>query len=162
MIKYALICEADHEFESWFPDSASYDKQVKRGLVACPLCDSVKVSKAIMAPNVARKDQDRAIAADNDDVPTPAAAAAAPQVQDIALLDEQQQQLRGMIRELHEKIVANTDDVGENFPEEARKMHDGETPARSIRGKASFEEARELLEDGIPVLPIPDLPEERN
>jgi len=67
-----------------------------------------------------------------------------------------------MIRELHEKIVANTDDVGENFPEEARKMHDGETPARSIRGKASFEEARELLEDGIPVLPIPDLPEERN
>jgi len=162
MIKYALICEADHEFESWFPDSASYDKQVKRGLVACPLCDSVKVSKAIMAPNVARKDQDRAIAADNDDVPTPAASAAAPQVQDIALLDEQQQQLRGMIRELHEKIVANTDDVGENFPEEARKMHDGETPARSIRGKASFEEARELLEDGIPVLPIPDLPEERN
>ncbi len=164
MIKYALICEADHEFESWFPDSASYDKQVKRGLVACPLCDSVKVSKAIMAPNVARKDQDRAIAADNDDVPTPtpAAAASAPQVQDIALLDEQQQQLRGMIRELHEKIVANTDDVGENFPEEARKMHDGETPARSIRGKASFEEARELLEDGIPVLPIPDLPEERN
>jgi hypothetical protein len=164
MIKYALICEADHEFESWFPDSASYDKQVKRGLVACPLCDSVKVSKAIMAPNVARKDQDRAIAADNDDVPTPtpAAAASAPQVQDIALLDEQQQHLRGMIRELHEKIVANTDDVGENFPEEARKMHDGETPARSIRGKASFEEARELLEDGIPVLPIPDLPEERN
>lgn len=161
MIKYALICEADHEFESWFPDSASFDKQVKRGLVACPLCDSVKVSKAIMAPNVARKDQDRAIAADNDDVPS-VPAAPAPQVQDIALLDEQQQQMRGMIRELHEKIVANTDDVGENFPEEARKMHDGETPARSIRGKASFEEARELLEDGIPVLPIPDLPEERN
>lgn len=164
MIKYALICEADHEFESWFPDSASYDKQVKRGLVACPLCDSVKVSKAIMAPNVARKDQERTIVPDNDDVPTPtpAAAAVAPHAQDIALLDEQQQQLRGMIRELHEKIVANTDDVGENFPEEARKMHDGETPARSIRGKASFEEARELLEDGIPVLPIPDLPEERN
>ena len=160
MIKYALICEADHEFESWFPDSASYDKQAKRGLVTCPVCDSSKVSKAIMSPNVARKDKDRAIAADNDDSPTPAAPAQ--QAQNIALLDEQQQQLRGMIRELHEKIVASTDDVGENFPEEARKMHDGETPARSIRGKASFEEARELLEDGIPVLPIPDLPEERN
>ena len=160
MIKYALICEADHEFESWFPDSASYDKQVKRGLVTCPVCDSAKISKAIMAPNVARKDQDRTIAADNDDSPSPAAPAAP--AQNIALLDEQQQQLRGMIRELHEKIVANTDDVGENFPEEARKMHEGETPARSIRGKASFEEARELLEDGIPVLPIPDLPEERN
>ena len=165
MIKYALICEADHEFESWFPDSASYDKQVKRGLVTCPFCQTAKVSKAIMAPNVARKDKDRVIVA-NDDAPAPAPAAPVPQVQapaqDIALLDEQQQQLRGMIRELHEKIVANTDDVGENFPEEARKMHEGETPARSIRGKASFEEARELLEDGIPVLPIPDLPEERN
>ena len=160
MIKYALICEADHEFESWFPDSAAYDKQVKRGLVTCPVCDSAKISKAIMAPNVARKDKDRVvIAADNDDTPS---VPAAPAPQNIALLDEQQQQLRGMIRELHEKIVANTDDVGENFPEEARKMHDGETPARSIRGKASFEEARELLEDGIPVLPIPDLPEERN
>ena len=159
MIKYALICEADHEFESWFPDSASYDKQVKRGLVTCPVCDSAKISKAIMAPNIARKDKDRVIAADNDDTPS---VPAVPAPQNIALLDEQQQQLRGMIRELHEKIVANTDDVGENFPEEARKMHDGETPARSIRGKASFEEARELLEDGIPVLPIPDLPEERN
>jgi hypothetical protein len=163
MIKYALICDADHEFESWFPDSASYDKQVKRGLVSCPVCDSVKVNKAIMAPNVARKDKDRVIVANDDAAPAPAAVAAAPApVQDIALLDEQQQQLRGMIRELHEKIVANTDDVGENFPEEARKMHEGDAPARSIRGKASFEEARELLEDGIPVLPIPDLPEERN
>ena len=160
MIKYALICEADHEFESWFPDSASYDKQAKRGLVTCPVCDSAKISKAIMAPNVARKDKDRVvIAADNDDTPS---VPAAPAPQNIALLDEQQQQLRGMIRELHEMFVANTDDVGENFPEEARKMHEGETPARSIRGKASFEEARELLEDGIPVLPIPDLPEERN
>jgi hypothetical protein len=159
MIKYALICEADHEFESWFPDSASYDKQVKRGLVTCPVCDSAKISKAIMAPNVARKDKDRVVTADNDDTPS---VPAAPAPQNIALLDEQQQQLRGMIRELHEKIVTNTDDVGENFPEEARKMHEGETPARSIRGKASFEEARELLEDGIPVLPIPDLPEERN
>ena len=159
MIKFSLICDRAHEFESWFPDSASYDRQAKRGLVTCPVCDSAKVSKAIMSPNVARKDKDRVIAADNDDTPS---VPAAPAPQNIALLDEQQQQLRGMIRELHEKIVANTDDVGENFPEEARKMHEGETPARSIRGKASFEEARELLEDGIPVLPIPDLPEERN
>jgi hypothetical protein len=159
MIKYALICDADHTFESWFPDSASYDKQVKRGLVTCPFCQTTKVSKAIMAPNVARKDKDRVLVANDDEAaPAPVAAPA----QNIALLDEQQQQLRGMIRELHEKIVANTDDVGDSFPEEARKMHEGDAPARSIRGKASFEEARELLEDGIPVLPIPDLPEERN
>ena len=67
-----------------------------------------------------------------------------------------------MIRDLHEKIVASSDDVGTAFPEEARKMHDGETPVRSIRGKASFEEARSLLDEGIPVMPIPDLPEGRN
>lgn len=152
MIKYALVCDAAHEFESWFASSSSYDTQVKRGYVNCPYCQSTKISKAIMAPNVARTDRPEA--------ETPAAPVAQPQ--QMALLDERQQALRDMIRELHEKIVASSDDVGAAFPEEARKMHDGETPTRSIRGKASFEEARALLEDGIPVLPIPDLPEERN
>lgn len=154
MIKYALVCEAEHEFESWFPSGESFDEQAKRGFVACPYCQSINVSKAIMAPNVARKDRDAAPAE------APALPAAAPQ--GVALLDEKQQQLRAMMRELHEKIVASSDDVGERFPEEARKMHEGEAPARSIRGKASFEEARSLLDEGIPVLPIPDLPEERN
>jgi hypothetical protein len=155
MIKYSLVCDASHEFESWFPGSESYEEQSRRGFVECPLCQSTKVSKAIMAPNVARKDRDVTAASD-------AAAPAAPAPQQVALLDEKQQHLRAMMRELHEKIVASSDDVGEAFPEEARKMHEGETPARSIRGKASFEDARSLLEEGIPVLPIPDLPEERN
>ena len=155
MIKYSLVCDAAHEFESWFPGSESYEEQARRGFVECPHCQSTKVSKAIMAPNVARKDRDAAPAE-----PATPAPPAAPQP--VALLDEKQQHLRAMIRDLHEKIVASSDDVGESFPEEARKMHEGETPARSIRGKASFEEARALLEDGIPVLPIPDLPEERN
>ena len=155
MIKYSLVCDAAHEFESWFPGSESYEEQARRGFVECPHCQSTKVSKAIMAPNVARKDRDAAPA-------EPAAPAPPAAPQPVALLDEKQQHLRAMIRDLHEKIVASSDDVGESFPEEARKMHEGETPARSIRGKASFEEARALLEDGIPVLPIPDLPEERN
>jgi hypothetical protein len=156
MIKYALVCDASHEFESWFPGSDSYEEQARRGFVECPFCQSTKVSKAIMAPNVARKDRD---APANDSAPLPVAP---PAPQQVALLDEKQQHLRSLMRELHEKIVATSDDVGEAFPEEARKMHDGETPARSIRGKASFEEARSLLDEGIPVLPIPDLPEERN
>lgn len=156
MIKYALVCDAAHEFESWFPGSESYEEQARRGFVECPFCQSTKVSKAIMAPNVARKDR----ASPETEPPAPPAAPAAPQA--VALLDERQQHLRAMMRELHEKIVATSDDVGDAFPEEARKMHEGETPARSIRGVASFEEARSLLEDGIPVLPIPDLPEERN
>lgn len=162
MIKYALVCDAAHEFESWFASSESYDTQVRRGFVTCPYCQSPKISKAVMAPNVARTDKasrDRALRP-----PEPSNDAGAPgvQPQQMALLDERQQALREMIRELHEKIVESSDDVGAAFPEEARRMHDGETPARSIRGKASFEEARALLEDGIPVLPIPDLPEERN
>jgi hypothetical protein len=155
VIKYSLVCDAAHDFESWFASSESYETQVKRGYVTCPFCQSAKVSKAIMAPHVARRDRPVEVAAAEPAVP-------AVQPQGVALLDERQQQLRSMIRELHEKIVASSDDVGEAFPEEARKMHDGETPARSIRGKASFEEARTLLEEGIPVLPIPDLPEERN
>jgi hypothetical protein len=156
MIKYSLVCDASNEFESWFPGSESYEEQARRGFVECPLCQSTRVSKAIMAPNVARKDREAAPALGG---PAPAAA---PAPQTVALLDEKQQHLRAMMRDLHEKIVASSDDVGEAFPEEARKMHDGETPARSIRGKASFEEARSLLDEGIPVLPIPDLPEERN
>jgi hypothetical protein len=156
MIKYSLVCDASHEFESWFPGSESYEEQARRGFVECPLCQSTKVSKAIMAPNVARKGRD---VMPSSEAPAPAAPAAPQQV---ALLDEKQQHLRAMMRDLHEKIVASSDDVGEAFPEEARKMHDGETPARSIRGKASFEEARSLMDEGIPVLPIPDLPEERN
>ncbi|MDO9440673.1 MAG: DUF1178 family protein [Beijerinckiaceae bacterium] len=167
MIKYALVCDAAHEFESWFASSGSYDQQVKRGFVNCPYCQSPKVTKAVMAPNIARTDKsgnERAMKDRDAAPPEPSNDTGAPVVapQQMALLDERQQALREMIRELHEKIVASSDDVGEAFPEEARKMHDGETPTRSIRGKASFEEARALLEDGIPVLPIPDLPEERN
>ncbi len=162
MIKYSLHCDIGHEFESWFASSDSFDVQVKRGFVTCPYCQSPKVTKAIMAPNVARKDREGATPVPaNDQQPANLPAPAAPP-QGMALLNESQQQLRSMIRELHEKIVASSEDVGASFPEEARKMHEGDTPARSIRGTASFEDARALLEDGIPVLPIPDLPEERN
>lgn len=153
MIKYTLVCDAGHDFESWFASGESYDAQARRGFVVCPFCQSAKVSKAVMAPHVARTDRDAKIPARPQDPPAP------PQ---LAMLDERQRELRGMIRELREKMIATSDDVGESFPEEARKMHDGETPVRSIRGKASFDEARSLLEDGVPVLPIPDLPEERN
>ncbi len=176
MIKYALICEKDHEFESWFPNSDSFETQVKRGFVECPHCGSIKVSKALMAPSVStsRKREERsekmreAMAA----MPPPPAAAPvppplpvpvpAPPPQAMTLLDETQQQLRAAIRELHEKVVANTEDVGAQFPDQARKMHDGELPQRAIRGEATFEEAKELWEEGIPVLPVPPLPDDRN
>ena len=165
MIKYSRVCESAHGCESWFPDSASYDTQVKRGLVECPTCQSKQVSKAMMAPAIstsrrkeARREAMQAVA-EATPAPTPEAA---PVQQPVALLDERQQAVRAMIRELHEKLTENSTDVGSSFPEEARRMHDGETPQRSIHGQATFEEAKALVEEGIPVLPLPTLPDDRN
>ena len=160
MIKYALVCDKAHEFESWFRDSAAYDVQARRGLVACPLCNSIRIGKAIMAPSVAgTRDYARPVEGE-----TPAAATPVPPAADapVALLDERHQRLRRMIREVRAEIIAKSDDVGRSFPDEARKIHEGEAPPRSIYGQASGEEIKELLEDGIAILPMPGLPEERN
>jgi hypothetical protein len=148
MIKYALSCDKAHSFESWFPNSESYDVQARRGLIACPECGSARVSKAIMAPAIVGGEKRRK----REEAP------AAP----VALLDERQQRLREIARQLRQEIIANSDDVGAKFPEEARAIHDGDAPARSIRGQATAEEARALIEDGVGVLPMPFLPEEFN
>jgi hypothetical protein len=148
MIKYALSCDKAHSFESWFPNSESYDVQARRGLIACPECGSARVSKAIMAPAIGGGEKRRK----REEAP------AAP----VALLDERQQRLREIARQLRQEIIANSDDVGAKFPEEARAIHDGDAPARSIRGQATAEEARALIEDGVGVLPLPFLPEEFN
>lgn len=158
MIKYALKCDKDHGFESWFPDIASYETQVKRGLVACPECGSIRVEKALMAPalvGVARKPAPA-------DAPSEAPAEAPAEPAPVALLDERSQALRVMARELRRQIVANTVDVGRSFPDEARAIHAGDAPERAIRGEATPEEARALLEEGIGVTPLPSLPDERN
>jgi hypothetical protein len=149
MIKYALSCDKAHSFESWFPDSDSYDAQARRGLIACPDCGSTRVSKAMMAPAI--------VSGQKAQKPRHEGAAAP-----VALLDERQQRLREMARHLRQEIIANTDDVGAKFPEEARAIHDGDAPARSIRGQATPEEARALIEDGVGVLPLPFLPDEFN
>ena len=166
MIKYALLCESGHQFESWFSDSESFDTQVKRGFVECPLCQSKQVTKALMAPAVStsRKREAMQAAMQQGPVPTPVPVPApvAESPAPMALLDERQQQMRAMIRELHQKLTESSVDVGDKFPEEARRMHDGEAPQRSIRGQATLEEAKALVEEGIPVLPIPTLPDDRN
>lgn len=155
MIRYALVCEKGHDFESWFQDSAAYDKQVKRKLIACPHCGSAKVEKAIMAPRLAgsRKRETPA--------ETPAAAAA-PEKASVAMIAPQEQELRAKIKELREHLTKNADYVGAKFPEEARKMHYGETEHRSIYGEASPAEAEALAEEGIEFHPLPILPDERN
>ena len=157
MIRYALVCEKGHDFESWFQDSAAYDKQAKRGLVNCPRCGSAKVGKAIMAPRLAGAKKRTA------SVETPAEApAAAAEKAPVAMLSPQEREFRIKLKELREHLTKNADHVGAKFPEEARKMHYGETEHRSIYGEASPEEAKALVEEGIEFHPLPILPDERN
>jgi len=156
MIHYALICEKGHEFESWFADSAAFDKQVKRKLIACPHCGSAKVDKAIMAPRLASSRKRKAPA----EAPVPVAPA--PEKAPVAMISPQEQEFRVKLKELREHLTKNADNVGQKFPEEARKMHYGEIEHRSIYGEASPEDAKELAEEGIEFHPLPILPDERN
>jgi hypothetical protein len=159
VIRYNLVCDKSHEFESWFQDSAAYDKQAKRKLVSCPLCGSTKVEKAIMAPRLARKDKSSSISMPvENEVPAAPAPASAP----VAMMSPQEKEFRTKLKELRDHLIANADNVGKKFPEVARKMHYGEIEHRSIYGEASPEDAKELSEEGIEFHPLPVLPDERN
>jgi hypothetical protein len=158
MIRYALLCEKGHAFESWFQDSAAYDNQAKRGLVSCPHCGSAKVDKAIMAPRLAGSRKGAMPIAAPSELPTAAPQDKAP----VAMISPQEQELRAKLKELRDHLTQNADHVGAKFPEEARKMHYGETEHRSIYGEASPEDAKALAEEGIEFHPLPVLPDERN
>src|SRR5262245_45944073 len=169
MIRYALVCAKGHSFESWFPSSAAYDKQAKRGLVTCPACGDSKVEKAIMAPTLsgtkkraarpapAPAAEARTADAPTAEMPTPDAAKAP-----VAMMSPQEREFRSKLRELRDHLTKNADYVGQKFPEEARKMHYGEIDHRSIYGEASPQEAKDLHEEGIEFHPLPVLPDERN
>jgi hypothetical protein len=157
MIRYALHCEHGHDFDSWFQNSASYDNQTKRALVACPICGSVKVEKAIMAPQLNRADA----AAPN--MPTAAPVPPGPPAKaPVAMMSPPERELRKKLKELRDHITKNADYVGSRFPEQARKIHYGETKHRSIYGEASPDEAKELHDEGIDFHPLPILPDEFN
>jgi hypothetical protein len=157
MIRYSLHCERGHAFESWFQSSAAYDSQVKRKLVTCPACGSAKVEKAIMAPQiVSKKGRDSTAAAEPASPVDVTAPASTP------LMMAQERELRAKLRELRDHIVKNADNVGERFPNEARKMHYGDIEHRPIYGEASPDEARSLIEEGVEVSPLPVLPDDRN
>jgi len=142
LIRYTLTCEHGHEFEGWFSGSADFDSQRERGFVSCPVCGSTQVEKGLMAPSVstARKKEERqALAVE-------------------ALQKEALAKLKAAVAE----VKANSEDVGERFPEEARRIHYGEAEARGIIGQASIDEAEALLEEGIAVAPLPVLPDDVN
>ncbi len=135
MIKYQLKCDScSHEFEGWFVDSTGYDKQAADKAIDCPACTGSHISKAIMAPNIARRRGE-------DDSSLTASQSGA--------------KVRAAMREIRRDIVANSDNVGEAFPEEARKIHYGEVKERAIHGEATVSETRDLVDEGIEVLPLP-------
>jgi hypothetical protein len=136
VIKYRLQCAHAHEFEGWFASSASYEVQEAAGQITCPACNSSDVAKSIMAPNVSVKTR-RAV----DEIPT---------------------RYRNLVHEVHKAVVANSEDVGTRFPEEARKIHYREVEERAIRGVASPEEAEALVDEGIEIMALPRLPEDTN
>ena len=161
MIRYALACSNGHSFESWFQNSAAYDKQAKRGLVACPVCGDVKVEKALMAPKLSGiKKRGRAPLPMPSAEPPPAPAPETPTP--VAMISPQEQEFRTKLKELRDHLTKNADNVGQKFPEEARKMHYGEIEHRSIYGQASPQEAKALHEEGIEFHPLPVLPDEAN
>ena len=135
MIQFTLKCEADHRFDSWFQSAAAFDKLHDAGMVSCAVCGSTHVEKALMAPRLQSGGPAPNAPAETDAVPREQALAA-----------------------LRRKVEENSDYVGMNFVREARDMHDGLTPERSIYGEAKPEEARKLIEDGVPVAPLPFIP----
>jgi hypothetical protein len=139
VIKYCLQCTHGHEFEGWFASSASYDAQVAAGQLTCPECNSRDVGKSIMAPNLARALPD--VAALDDDSPA---------------------RYRNLVREVTRVLAKASEDVGARFPEEARKIHYREVEQRAIRGTASMDEARALVEEGVEIMAMPRLPEDTN
>ena len=155
MIRYTLNCDKGRTFESWFANSGAYDKQAKRSLIACPVCDSTKVEKAIMAPRLSRSEA-------LDEPAKPAAAPPPAPPAPVAVMSPPERELRKKLKELREHIVKNADYVGPRFSEQARKIHYGETERRSIYGEATPEEAKELDEEGIAFAPLPVLPDEFN
>ncbi len=155
MIRYALTCDADHSFDSWFQSAAAFDSLVVAGHVTCALCGSPRVAKSLMAPTV-RTDRlpvdAKGPASEATPVPTPAA----PRV-----LSTPETPLEIAMAAMRRQIEENSDYVGLNFAAEARAIHDGDAPGRSIWGEANHDDARQLIEDGIGVAPLPFLPQRR-
>jgi hypothetical protein len=162
MIHYRLRCAEGHSFESWFQSSSAYEAQEAGKLVDCPVCGSTKVERDIMAPRIVStkgRENSPPLPAPS---PAPAAAAATTATTTTPLLMAQERELRTKLKELRDHIVRNADNVGERFPNEARKMHYGEIAHRPIYGEASPSEARALIEEGVEVTPLPILPDDRN
>ena len=134
MINFNLICTQNHEFEGWFQNSSDFEKQAKKHLIECPVCGDAQIEKSLMAPTIGAKGEVRAQRVEKA---------------------EQSKQLRKMLGEVRDYVETNFDDVGDEFPDEARKIYYGESEDRAIYGNASEEEAKDMAEEGVPVGRLP-------
>jgi hypothetical protein len=141
VIHYALVCEKAHKLEAWFRNADAYEDQHRRGIVTCPICSSVSVDKAPMAPSVSRSGGDKV---------------------SLAIGHPEHAEIREALRALRQKVVSEADYVGDKFAEEARRIHFKDVEARGIYGEATRDEVASLLEDGVDFMPLPSLPEEHN
>ncbi|MFG5381509.1 DUF1178 family protein [Yoonia sp. R2-816] len=132
MIRFHLKCDQNHAFESWFQSGAAFDKLVAAGMINCTSCGSTAVTKSVMAPSVST----------SSDITVPKKAETA-------------------LAELRKQVEANSDYVGTSFAKEARDMHDGIVPERPIYGEAKLDDAKKLVDDGIPVMPLPFVPRKK-
>jgi hypothetical protein len=141
VIQYSLHCDNGHDFDAWFKNAAAFDEQQARGIVQCPNCASNSVSKALMAPALARSGSEKmSLSSGHPDMA----------------------KFREMLRAYRQKVVAEADYVGDKFAEEARKIHFKEVAARGIYGEATRDDVIALAEEGIAFAPLPELPEENN
>lgn len=147
MIHYALRCACGHEFDGWFKSSASFDRQASRRLLECPRCGGAGVERALMAPRIGGRKRPAE--------PPPAATPAEPAT---AIAGKMPDQVRALLAKLRQEVEARCDYVGDGFAAEARRIHEGEVPARGIYGEASEAEAEALAEDGIDIARIPWVP----
>lgn len=139
MIHFKLICHEAHEFDGWFRNNADFEKQQKTNFLTCPTCGSGKIEKMLMTPAVTGTKKRFSMG-----------------------LNEKQRTMLENIQNFTRQMRANADYVGDQFSEEARKIHFGETKPRTIYGEASNEEVESLLNDGIDIIPLPELPEDKN
>ncbi|MBS0541813.1 MAG: DUF1178 family protein [Proteobacteria bacterium] len=160
MILYRLRCSKGHEFDSWFKDSKTYERQEKKSLIGCAVCGDAKVARALMAPRLGTKGNKKAAVASNvpavaDPVPT----APSPEQQQMAALARKMpKELREALIKVRAEVEKNCEHVGDKFADEARKIHYGESDKRGIYGETTDKEAEELAEEGIEFGRLPWIP----
>ncbi len=159
MILYRLRCAKGHEFDSWFKDGKTYERQEKRSLIGCPACGNAKVTRAPMAPRIGKSGKSAEAPAEQvAGAPAEAAPVAVPDPQVAALARAMPREMRETLLKLREQVEKNLEPVGEKFAEEARKIHYGESDKRGIYGQTTDEEAEALAEEGIEFGRLPWIP----